>query len=112
MKKFNFIVLSLILFVSCWLIYPKLPLSLTHYLQIKQGDQLVANLHNYQTQHSTLPDEFDWQTLANLGFEMTDGTNPQYKKISNTHYQLICIKGFDCPYLMYDSDQQQCQVSC
>ena len=91
----------LILMYSIW---SHLPLSMQRYSDIKFGNQLVSNLTEYKLSTRKLPKEGDWKTLESLKFKMTElGTQPDYKKLNDTTFELIFLEGFDGPYLTYSS---------
>ena len=76
--------------------------------QIDFGNQLIESISKYQKTNNILPETGDWNQLKKLGFEMHDvGTNPTYKKISDSEYELIYLEGFDGPYLMYNSESKK-----
>jgi hypothetical protein len=81
-----------------------LPLKLRKYSDVNFGNRIVDKIEKYKLTHSTLPNDGEWKTFEKLDFEMTElGTNPEYKKVNENNYELIFVKGFDGPYLTYNS---------
>ncbi|UOK41627.1 MULTISPECIES: hypothetical protein [Flavobacterium] len=94
-------ILFAILSVAVWII---LPISIKYYSEISFGNRLIENLQKYKVSNFKLPNNQDWETLDKLDFEKTElTTNPEYKKIGENDFKLIFIKGFDGPYLTYNS---------
>jgi hypothetical protein len=94
------VVLFLILSLFIW---THLPLEIQRSSDIKKGNIIIKNLTDYKLIQGHLPETGDWKTLEQLGFSTNDvGTQPDYKKLSDTNYELTFLKGFDGPYLTYD----------
>ena len=91
--------------VAWWL----LPLSFTRYPDINCGNTLVQQIDGYYRQHHVLPNNDDWPKLKQLGFtdEELEKASPEYRKVSNTAYELTFIEGFDGPYLMWNSQERK-----
>lgn len=86
------------------LIWDYLPIEIRNHSEVNFGHQLVDKIEKYKSVNSSLPSNGEWKTLEKLDFEMTElGTNPEYKKINDSSYKLIFVKGFDGPYLTYNS---------
>ena len=94
--------LVLILIVSL-VIWTHLPLQIQRSSDIQKGDIIVKHLTQYKDIHGRFPDTGDWKTLQGIGFSINEiGTQPDYKKVSDTSYVLTFLEGFDGPYLTYD----------
>lgn len=87
-----------------WILYIKLPVSITRKADIKFGNELAQKIDNEYLRTKKLPKNNDWETLKKLGFKFNDEVcTPAYSKINNNEYELIYIEGFDPPYLLYNS---------
>lgn len=103
-KLFKITFLSLLLAILSFVAWINLPISIRNYSEISFGNRLVENIQKYKISNSKLPNNYDWETLDELDFEKTElATNPEYKKVSENDFKLIFIKGFDSPYLTYNS---------
>lgn len=105
MKKIIYIFILLIsLLLITWILYIKLPVSITRKADIKFGNELAQKIDNEYLRTKKLPKNNDWETLKKLGFKFNDEVcTPAYSKINNNEYELIYIEGFDPPYLLYNS---------
>jgi hypothetical protein len=105
--KNKFLKIALLSFLFVFLsilVWNNLPLSIRNYSETNFGNRLVENIQKYKISNSKLPNNGDWKTLENLDFEMTElATNPEYQKINEKDFKLIFVKGFDGPYLTYNS---------
>lgn len=102
MRKIYIALLSAGLLIVSLFIWTHLPFEIHRSSDIKKGNIIIDNLVHYRSNQGYLPETGDWKTLEQLGFSMNDvGTQPDYKKLSDTSYQLTFIKGFDGPYLTY-----------
>jgi hypothetical protein len=86
-----------------------LPLSVTRYQDIARGNTLSQQLDSYYRQQQALPNTGNWPKLKQIGFstEELKKAYPEYRKISNTTYELTFVKGFDGPYLMWNSQERK-----
>ena len=102
------LVLVAILAVFTWF---HLPFTIMRRSDIKKGNAIVVKLdHSFKSSHQ-LPEAGDWKALQDLGFSMGDiGTQPDYKKLSDSTYELIFLEGFDGPYLTYRSVSRKWSV--
>ena len=87
--------------VAWWL----LPLSVTHYAEVRRGNALRQQLDGYFSQNHTLPEDGAWQQLKQIGFtsQELERAYPEYHKIDDAAYELLFVKGFDGPYLTWNS---------
>jgi hypothetical protein len=92
---------ALAIAVAWWL----LPLSVTHYAEVSHGNILRQRLDSYFNQNHTLPEDDAWQQLKQIGFTSQELENayPEYHKIDDDAYELLFVKGFDGPYLTWNS---------
>lgn len=103
-KTLKYLLLTAFFMTAIILICNYLPLEIRNYSKVNFGNQIVNKIEKYKLANSTLPNNGEWKTLERLNFEMTElGTNPEYKKINENNYKLIFVKGFDGPYLTYNS---------
>ena len=103
MKFLKIFLISLIIIISFYFIWRNLPLSVSRRSDIKFGNQLVSNLKEYKNANGHYPAEGDWSVLESLKFKMTEGTQPEYKRLNDSVFELYFIEGFDGPYLTYNS---------
>jgi hypothetical protein len=102
-KIFIGLVSVALLFVLSFFIWTHFPLEIQRRSDIKKGNIIIKNLINYRLTQGHLPETGDWKTLEQLGFSTNEvGTQPDYKKLSDTSYELTFLEGFDGPYLTYD----------
>lgn len=102
------IILAVALIVVAALSMLILPLEVTRKAEIDFGNELVDRIEQFRQRHNSLPETGDWKLLRALGFRMTDlGTDPSYDRISDNQYELIYLRGFDGPYLLYNSATRQ-----
>lgn len=104
MKKKGLIFLALIMFVILsYFGWWQLPVSINRSSDIRFGNRIIANIESYRLKNG-LPNSDDWELLKKLGFrDYGDFIIPDYEKISDTHYELVFIEGFDGPYLLWTS---------
>ena len=88
--------------------YLNLPLEWRRQKDIELGNTLAANIRAYQQQHSRLPESGNEALLKQLGFRHSKetGWQPDYRPEGND-FVLIYASGYEKPYLMWDSRQQQ-----
>ena len=102
---------SLLLVVSVWIIWRRLPVTITRRSDIKFGDELIAKIEQRKKLHG-LPGTDDWPTLKQLGFkDAGDFFIPAYQKINDTTFELVYLEGFDGPYLIWNSNNKQWKMS-
>lgn len=94
-----------------FVVYRNLPIEVTRQSEIQLGNKLIENIHSYKIENNKLPDNDDVQTLEHLGFEIAEaGTKPSYICNQNGEYEIVFLKGFDGPYLMWNSKEQEWKV--
>jgi hypothetical protein len=100
-----------ILLVAIGLIYFNLPFQITRKSDIGFGNKLVSRIKDYQNKYDKLPEPEDSETLLRLGFRMgTIDVEPAYEKINDNEFEIIYFKGFDGPYLLYNSKADEWKV--
>ena len=110
-KLLKITLLSLFFAILLFATWINLPISIRNYSEISFGNKLVENIRKYKISNSKLPNNEDWETLDKLDFEKTElATNPEYQKVSENGFKLIFIKGFDDPYLTYNSETKDWTV--
>lgn len=112
LKKIIFYLLVLIaLIVIGVFIYQNLPIEITRKSDIEQGNKIIQKIEQYQSIHNKLPQENDWKTLENLGFQMNEtGTKPNYTLDYNGNYEITFLDGFDDPYLIWNSIDKKWKI--
>lgn len=103
---------TLIGIISCITIiyaYLNLPLEWRRHKDIQLAQTLSQNIEQYRQQHAHLPVENNSQILKQLGFRhhKDTGWQPNYRKLDETHYQIIYKDGYEPPYLNWDSRNQK-----
>jgi hypothetical protein len=91
------------------LLWLSLPVSFRRYTDTRRGGALSFRLEKYQRKHKSLPSDSDWHTLRQIGFTNAEieRAYPEYVKLDSTTYQLVFVKGFDGPYLMWNSSERK-----
>jgi hypothetical protein len=98
------VIISSIILITTFLIWFNLPFTWHYSGEIKSGNLFVKNIRNYQIEHKDLPNEGDCETLKQLNrVENYEVWFPEYRKKGNDEFTLTFVKGFDPPYLIYDS---------
>ena len=108
LKLFLIAILSLVSVLFAWF---HLPIEIKRRSEINKGNAITQNLNDYRLAVGKYPEKGDWKTLNKLGFSMNDlGTQPDYKKLSDTSFELIFLEGFDGPYLTYKSTTKKWSI--
>ncbi len=94
--------------VCYFILLPKISKS----SKIKRGDELVLKILEYKDKVGKLPKSNDWKTLHSIGFSLQelDKANLQYCKKDESRFVLIFVKGFDSPYLTWDSSDKKWEM--
>jgi DNA-dependent RNA polymerase auxiliary subunit epsilon len=110
MRKKILVVIPILVIVF-GLIYFNLPFEISRKSEIDFGNKLVDRIEKYQQENGHLPAPNDLKTLEKLGFKIEMlGTNPTYERINENEYELIYLEGFDGPYLLYNSEQNDWSI--
>lgn len=90
------------------LVYWLLPASISHQQEVSRGTVLTQQLDAFYRQHHTLPATNDWPLLKQLGFTEAElnAANPEYHHLAGDAYELTFVKGFDGPYLTWNSRER------
>lgn len=88
-----------ILYLIWWWV---LPVTINRRDEIEFGNGLIRQIEAYK-RNNGLPDTNDEQTLIGLGFKIELNGQPTYQKLNDTSFQVFYPKGFDPPYLTWDS---------
>lgn len=100
--------IGIILLIALGVAYLNMPLKWRRHKDINQGNILIENIKQYQSQHHRLPENQENDTLKQLGFvQNKQGWQPAYQKLNPQHYRIIYQDGFVAPYLYWQSDEQQ-----
>ena len=87
--------------------YPHLPLEWRRHKDIKLGNTIAANIEQFRQTHGRLPHNTEAELLP-LGFKHNkQGWQPNYRPDGRGGYRLIYDDGYDPPYLLWDSQEQQ-----
>ena len=75
---------------------------------VKRGNELIQGIENYIDKYDQIPPEDNWEALKEAGFttEELATSHPQFLNLGNSSYQLVFIRGFDPPYLFWDSNDK------
>ncbi len=108
-KKFKILPIVLLVFIITGIIYFILSFEITRKNEIERGNELAMKILRYKSRFEKLPEDNNWELLQKIGFtlEELDKGSPRYNKIDNTHFQIILVKGFDSPYLTWDSKDKK-----
>ncbi len=106
------IIISFVL-ITISVVYFMLPISITRKSDIKRGNELISNILKYKKKYGILPENKNWELLKIIGFTNNELTRayPEYSKVNDSIFELIFIKGFDPPYLLWNSNKQEWDVS-
>jgi hypothetical protein len=88
----------------------ELPFEIRYTPEIARGNKIVAGIEKYYRINGRLPDSNDFATLESIVISSVndsdfvyEGWNPAYRAIGENDFQLSFLKGFDGPYVTYDS---------
>jgi|GEM_PF-2019732 len=111
-KKQTLYFLAIIILVLIgFFIYRNLPLEITRKADIAFGNTLIKNIEKYKLDYNKLPVENDWETLKKLGFQINEvGTKPNYAIDSKGNYEIAFLKGFNAPYLIWNSIDKKWKI--
>jgi hypothetical protein len=109
LRKLILIGLIIILtLIALYFIWWNLPLTINRHSEIKLGDKVIENIDDYRKTNRKLPQWNDWEALKRLGIQFdNDVSIPEYKNLNDSIYELYFIKGFDGPYLMWNSIERK-----
>jgi hypothetical protein len=100
-KVVGLLALGTVLFYITW--WFLLPVTINRRDDIEFGNSLIRQIEEYKRTNG-LPDTNDEQTLIKLGFKVELYGQPTYQKLNDTSFQVFYPKGFDPPYLTWDSN--------
>ena len=101
MKK---LLLILIALIGCY----SLAYFIQRYSRIARAEKIIRNISRYQSHYHRLPATNDWATLSPLGVTgEEEASYLDYQKLDSATYQLAYVEGFDGPYLMWNSKEQE-----
>ena len=104
MKFIRIIFITLIAFVSLFIILFNLPINIIYHSEINSGSQFAKNILNFKSANGKLPKNNDWAILEKLNpLKPYEVFYPEYLKIDSDNFQLTYTEGFDGPYLTYDT---------
>jgi hypothetical protein len=109
-KGFKILGLGIIALIILYLIWLKLPFTINRHLDIKLGNKIIDQIETYRKTNG-LPESNDWETLKKFGFiDHLDFLEPEYQKLNDNEYQLLFVKGFDGPYLLWTSIEKKWKI--
>lgn len=111
-KKLTLSLLGIIILVLIgFFIYRNLPLEITRKADITFGNNIIKNIEKYKLDYNKLPVDDDWETLKKLGFQINEvGIKPNYAIDSKGNYEIAFLKGFDAPYLIWNSIDKKWKI--
>ena len=73
---------------------------------------MIRKVDSYYRQYQTLPETGDWLELKKVGFssDELEKAYPEYHRINTTAYELTFVKGFDGPYLTWNSQERKWKI--
>ena len=108
-SKYLWIILAIVVVTAF-----SLPLKVIYYGEIYRAEKLISYLDRFQDKYQNLPETQNYELLRFIGFTEAEVVRefPKYQKLSNNHYELIFIEGFDCPYLRWKSKDREWYKGC
>ena len=86
--------------------YPHLPLEWRRHKDIKLGNQIIAQIQQFQRSHQRLPENNEAELIP-LGFKHNkQGWQPNYIRHSPSEYEIRYQDGYVAPYLRWQSGKQ------
>ncbi|TNE82519.1 MAG: hypothetical protein EP332_00020 [Bacteroidetes bacterium] len=85
------------------------PLDLVNHKEISRGYELIKGIEAYQQKKGKLPENGDWAAFQEIGFTIIELEHayPEFRKLSDTSYELSYTEGFDPPYLIWNSTERE-----
>lgn len=104
--KETLIGLTVIIALTCAYVF--MPFEWRRHKDIKLGNQIIAQIHQYQQTHNKFPENNDEAVFKQLGFrhDKQFGWQPNYQKTAQG-FELSYKNGFSQPYLTWQSHQQK-----
>ena len=111
MKTLKIITITFLLIFGLLAIWFNLPTKVLYHSEIKSGNEFVENILKYKDQTGHLPKENDWVTLEKLNpIKPYERFYPEYRTLDQDDFYLTFIRGFDPPYLQYDTKTKKWEM--
>ena len=106
MKTFLQTLLGMGILVAIGLAYLNLPIQWRRYKDIQLGNQIIAQIQQFQRSHQRLPENNEAELIP-LGFKHNkQGWQPNYIRHSSSEYEIRYQDGYVAPYLHWQSGKQ------
>lgn len=105
---FKELAIGFVVLVAIAAVYVFMPFEWRRYKDIKLGNQIAAQIVQYQQKYNKLPENNDEAVFEQLGFRRDKqfGWQPNYQKIPQG-FELSYKNGYSQPYLTWQSHQQK-----
>jgi hypothetical protein len=87
-------------------VFNVLPWRAAYWMDISEGNAIIANIEQFRIEHSRLPDENKPDEVTALGFELRTGYQPDYRPMGS-EYEIEYYIGFDGPRIIYSSKAKE-----
>lgn len=106
MKTLLQTLLGMAILVAIGVAYLNLPIQWRRHKDIQLGNQIIAQIQQFQRSHQRLPENNEAELIP-LGFKHNkQGWQPNYIRHSTTEYEIRYQDGFVAPYLRWQSGKQ------
>ena len=106
MKTFIQTLLGMAIIVTIGFAYLNLPTQWRRHKDIQLGNQIIAQIQQFQHTHHRLPENSEAELIP-LGFKHNkQGWQPNYIRHSPSEYEIRYQDGYVAPYLRWQSGKQ------
>ena len=106
MKTLLQTLLGMAILVAIGLAYLNLPIQWRRHQDIQLGNQIIAQIQQFQRSHQRLPENNEAELIP-LGFKHNkQGWQPNYIRHSPSEYEIRYQDGYVAPYLRWQSGKQ------
>ena len=106
MKTLLQTLLGMAILVAIGLAYLNLPIQRRRHKDIQLGNQIIAQIQQFQRSHQRLPENNEAELIP-LGFKHNkQGWQPSYIRHSPSEYEIRYQDGYVAPYLRWQSGKQ------
>ena len=106
MKTLLQTLLGMAILVAIGVAYLNLPIQWRRHKDIQLGNQIIAQIQQFQRSHQRLPENSEAELIP-LGFKHNkQGWQPNYIRHSPSEYEIRYQDGYVAPYLRWQSSKQ------
>lgn len=106
MKTLLQTLLGMAILVAIGFAYLNLPIQWRRHKDIQLGNQIIAQIQQFQRSHQRLPENNEAELIP-LGFKHNkQGWQPNYIRHSPSEYEIRYQDGYVAPYLRWQSGKQ------